>query len=322
MLIHRIKINLIRYLITYLITYFLSLLLIVLPSPLSAQERQHTDIINIGSRLELFVDSFLIDKMINTCLLLHEPVDEETVLYFDKPWEGAFCAYVTVIKDGNKYRLYYRAPHIYISVAARFMPHKQVLTEEQAKQLHVNPKYFKDCSDAVFFTSRGGNLYNRTFMEGFIRPGIGLQNWVSRSNYPALNAVQTSPTEISIYLNEDYAQPTAHLHRYSLRVDGFASIRAPFDGGELITKPFFFPGDTLTINFSTSAAGYIKVEIQDMNGIPVEGFALDDAREIIGNEIEKTVTWKNDPDPGKLAGKVIRLHFVMKDADIYSLRFK
>jgi len=32
-------------------------------------------------------------------------------------------------------------------------------------------------------------------MEGFIRPGIGLQNWVSRSNYPARNVVQTGHKE-------------------------------------------------------------------------------------------------------------------------------
>jgi hypothetical protein len=104
---------------------------------------------------------------------------------------------------------YYRAPQIYVAIGARFMPNRQVLTEEQARALDVNPKYFKDCSDAFFMTSRGGNKYDRTFMESFIRPGIGLQNWVSRSNYPALNVIQTSPTEMSVYVNENYAQPTA-----------------------------------------------------------------------------------------------------------------
>ena len=119
-------------------------------------------------------------------------------------------------------------------------PNVQVLTEEKAKELHVYPGYFKDCSDAYLMTSRGGNAYNRTFMEAFIRPGIGLDNWVSRSNYPALNVVQTSPEEMSIYVNQDYAQPTAHLHRYSLRLDGFTSISAPYTGGEVITKLFYF----------------------------------------------------------------------------------
>ncbi len=222
----------------------------------------------------------------------------------------------------NQTSPYYRAPHIYISIAARFMPKRQVLTEAQAKELNVNPKYFKDCSDAVLMTSRGGNKYDRTFMEGFIRPGIGLQNWVSRSNYPALNVVETSPTEMSIYVNQDYAQPTAHLHRYTLRIDGFASVNAPYSGGEMITKPFKFSGDKLLLNMSTSAAGFIKVEILDKDGNKIKGFELDNSTEIIGNEIDKIVTWEGNPDLSKLNGKTIRLRFVMKDADLYSIKFR
>ncbi len=222
----------------------------------------------------------------------------------------------------NQTHPYFRAPHIYIAIAARFLPKRQVLTEEQAHQLDVNPKYFKDCSDAVLITSRGENKYERTFMEGFIRPGIGLQNWVSRSNYPALNVVQTSPVEMSIYVNQDYAQPTAHLHRYSLRLDGFTSVNAPYNGGEMISKTFLFTGEKLLLNFSTSAAGFVKVEILDKDGNPLEGFELENASEIIGNEIEKVVTWSGDPDLKKLNGKPVRLRFVMKDADLYSIRFK
>ncbi len=222
----------------------------------------------------------------------------------------------------NQTAPYYRAPHIYISVAARFMPKRQVLTEEQAKELNVNPKYFKDCSDAVLMTSRGGNKYDRTFMDGFIRPGIGLQNWVSRSNYPALNVVETSSTEMSIYVNQDYAQPTAHIHRYSLRIDGFTSVRTPYNGGEMITKPFKFSGDKLLLNMSTSAAGFIKVEILDIGGNKIKGFELENSKELIGNEIEKTVSWKENPDLKILNNKAVRLRFVMKDADLYSIKFQ
>ncbi|NND31660.1 MAG: hypothetical protein HKN76_03650, partial [Saprospiraceae bacterium] len=114
---------------------------------------------------------------------------------------------------------YYRAPQIYVAIGARFMPNRQVISDEQAAALNVNPKYYKDCSDVVLFSTRGGNTYNRPFMESFIRPGIGLSNWVSRSNYPALNLVETSENEISLYVNENYAQPSAHIKRYSMRID-------------------------------------------------------------------------------------------------------
>ena len=174
----------------------------------------------------------------------------------------------------NQTHPYFRAPHIYVGIAARFMPGRQVISESQAKSLNVNPGYFKDCSDAVLLTSRGGDVYDRTFMGALIRPGIGLQNWVSRSNYPALNIVQTGPAEMSIYVNQNYAQPTAELRRYSLRLDGLASVSAPYAGGEMITKPLTFTGDRLLINFATSAAGGVRVEIQDRDGCPEPGFAL------------------------------------------------
>ena len=217
---------------------------------------------------------------------------------------------------------YYRAPHIYIAIGARFMPNRQVLTDEQAKAFQVNPKYYNDCSDAILMSTRGGNVYDRTFMESFIRPGIGLENWVSRSNYPALNVVQTGPYEMSIYVNQNYAQPSAHLRRYSLRIDGFTSIRAPYSGGEMITKPFSFTGERLILNYATSAAGYICIEVQDENGTPIPGYSIEDSQTLIGNEIERAVSWQNTDTVKALQDRIIRLRFLMKDADLYSLCFQ
>lgn len=221
----------------------------------------------------------------------------------------------------NQTQAYFRAPHIYVATAARFFPGRQVISAEQAAAVNVHPNYFKDTSDAVLMTSRGGDRYDRTFSGAFIRPGIGLENWVSRTNYPALNLVQTGPTEMSLYVNQHYGQPTARLQRYSLRLDGFASARATYDGGQLITKPIRFDGDRLLLNFATSAAGGIRVEIQDADGQPLPGFSLDDAVELIGNEIEREVRWKHGADVGKIAQQPVRLRLVMKDADVYSLRF-
>jgi len=359
------------------------LLTIVLSSVLANADASDTKAIELGSRRELFVDNFLIDKLENVRLVLNRPRDEGVVIKFDKPWEGLFCGYATAIKDGDLYRMYYRgrpdggadgdsgevccyaessdgihwtkpeldiyevdghkinnivlaheapvthnfcpmldsrpgipagerfkaiggtmgsgltawksadgihwkrmqqeavitvesvpfkymfdsqnlafwsaaeekylcyfrvviegmrriaraesddflhwsdpvlmeyrhrggeapiehlytnqtspyfrAPHIYLSIAARFMPGRQVLSDEQAKAIHVNPKYFKDTSDAILMNTRGGNIYERTFLSSYIRPAIGATNWVSRTNYPALNVVQTGPTEMSVY---------------------------------------------------------------------------------------------------------------------------
>lgn len=456
--------------------------------------------LNIGNRLELFVDHYLIDTMQSATLRMHEPQPRETVLAFDKPWEGRYCGYVTIFEDGGLYRLYYRglptagkdgsgvectcyaeskdgihfekpnlglfevmgsrennailaglppfshnfapfldtrpgtpaeekykafagtsesglvafvsgdaihwrkmqeapvitkgafdsqniafwseseqcyvayfrtwtegtwggcrwvsrsvspdflswsepvsmdkgdapweniytnqtvpyfrAPHIYLAVAARFMPGRRVVSPEDAAKLGIEGNYAGDCSDNVLMTSRGGNRYDRTFMEAFLKPDIGLENWTSRTNYPVRGIVPTGDKEISVYIQRNYGQPTGHITRYSLRPDGFVSVNAPYQGGEMLTKPLVFSGKELVLNFATSAAGSIRVEIQEPAGTPISGYSLADSPEIIGNMLEGIVSWKNGSDLSALAGKPIRLRFVMQDADLYAIQFK
>ena len=225
----------------------------------------------------------------------------------------------------NQTSPYFRAPHIYVAIAARFFPQKTVLSTEQAKTIQIDQNYFKNssgCSDAIFMTSRGGNIFDRTFMESFIRPGLGLNNWTSRTNYPALNVVPTGENEMSIYVNQDYAQQTAHLRRYSLRLDGFSSIKAPYTGGEMVTKVVTFVGKQLVLNYNTSAAGEIRVELLDKDSNPIPGFTLGECQRLIGNEISRVVSWRNNSDVSQLAGKEIRLRFSLKDANLYSLKFE
>ena len=98
-------------------------------------------------------------------------------------------------------------------------------------------------------------------------------------------------------------------------------LRADYNGGELLTKPLKFTGSRLDLNFSTSAVGSIRVEIQDASGQPIPGFAAADCVEVIGNEVDRTVRWKSRKDVSSLVGKTVRLRFVMKDADLFALRF-
>jgi hypothetical protein len=107
-----------------------------------------------------------------------------------------------------------------------------------------------------------------------------------------------------------------------MRTDGFASIRAPYAGGELLTKPLRFTGRRLVLNYSTSAAGSVRVEVQDEAGRPLAEFSGGEADEIVGDEITHVVTWKGRNDLSGLAGRAVRLRFILKDADLYSFRFE
>lgn len=192
---------------------------------------------------------------------------------------------------------YFRAPHLYIALATRFQTRRSGIT------------------DITFMSTRpGSDHYDRTFKEALIRPGPGPGGWGNRANYVAWHVVPTSDTEMSMYMYGG--------GHYVLRYDGFISIHAGYETGEFVTRPFRFTGNQLEVNYSTSAAGGVHVEIQDAQGQPLDGYRLEDSDLLYGDEISRTVTWDGKPEVGQLAGKPVRLRFVMNEADIYSLRFQ
>lgn len=60
---------------------------------------------------------------------------------------------------------------------------------------------------------------------------------------------------------------SSSLRRYTLRIDGFVSAYALTLGRRPVTKPIVFTGQHLTLNFASSAAGGIEVELQDASGL-------------------------------------------------------
>ena len=170
-------------------------------------------------------------------------------------------------------------------------------------------------------SSKDALHFDRIFMESFIRPGIGYNNWTSRTNYPALNIVETSDSELSVYVNENYMQPEAHLRRYSIRIDGFTSICAGYVGGVVITKPIKFSGTKLEINYSTSAAGEIRIELLDERDDVIPGYSKEDCDSIVGDEISRGVTWHGRGDLSSIEGQIVKMKFYLKDADVFSFRY-
>ena len=89
----------------------------------------------------------------------------------------------------------------------------------------------------------------------------------------------------------------------------------------MLTKPLRFTGKRLVLNCSTSAAGSIRVEVQDEAGKPLPGFSLPDCAEVYGDSLERAVSWKGG-DVSRLSGQAVRLRFELKDADVYAFRFQ
>ena len=207
---------------------------------------------------------------------------------------------------------YERAPSTYLMFPSRFIAARSPDPDWPTPGL----------SDIVFMSSRDGINFDRSFMEAFVRPGLEFSNWHERGIYMECGVLQTSPEEISLFGMEHKDLPTMRIRRYSLRTDGFVSMNAGFDGGEFTTHPMLFEGSELELNYSTSAVGSVRVEIQDADGNALPGFGLEDCPEKFGDEIEGVMTWKGGASLGDLAGKPVRLRVALKDADLYAFRFR
>jgi hypothetical protein len=252
-----------------------------------------------------------------------EPQDLE---YVDSPLEQLYT---------NQIKPYPRAPHLLIGFPMRYVDRGWQESTNELPELDnrkiraaTTPRYGSAVTDCVLMSSRDGVMFDR-WNEAFIRPGIERSGtWNYGQNCMAWHAVETksaldgAPDELSLYGIESYwTGDSSALRRYTLRLDGFASIQATAAGGEVVTRPVTFTGDTLELNFSTSAAGSIRVELQDHAGTPIPGYTLADCHDVFGDSLDRKVAWKDGSAVARLQGRPLRLRFVLKDADLYAFRF-
>ncbi|MEA1950610.1 MAG: hypothetical protein U9N87_04455 [Planctomycetota bacterium] len=228
----------------------------------------------------------------------------------------------------NQIEPYYRAPHLFVGFPARYIHGRGWYSPINEKISKSNKRCGTDYTDTGFITSRDGKTF-KVWPQAFVRPGPSPELWMYGVGYTAWGMVETEsnvpggPKELSFYISDagGWIGSGNSLCRYTLRQDGFVSAAAPLSGGELVTKPIVFDGEELEINFETSAAGSVQVEIQDAQGKPVPGFSLAECPSLFGNSIDYAVKWKSKAKLSDLAGKPVRLRFVLKDADLYAFRF-
>jgi hypothetical protein len=178
-------------------------------------------------------------------------------------------------------------------------------------------------TDCIIITSRDGVTFNRRD-EAFMTPGVeNRNNWWYGNCYTVYGLTETeaeedgAPNEISFYMGENYRIKNVNFRRYTLRLDGFFSWFAPYAGGEAVTAPLFAEGETLTLNFATSAIGGVSVSVCDENGSALEGY---ESGVIFGDSVRRPVEFSKPW--GELTGKRVRLCFRMKDAHLYSFAFE
>lgn len=183
-------------------------------------------------------------------------------------------------------------------------------------------------SDVLFMAGRDARKFF-VWPEAFVRPGIQRPgSWYYGDAWIAWGLVETAgrdagaPSDLSVYIQQsEHRDGPGRLRRHTLRMDGFGSVCAPLTGGTMTTRPFTFAGNRLEINFSSSAGGRLRIEIRDKEGRGLPGYGIDDCHLQYGDQLDREVSWKGGADVGALAGRPVRLHVELKDADLYALRF-
>ncbi len=247
----------------------------------------------------------------------------------------------------NQIIIYDRAPHYYLGFPTRIEGESRGITpstkyladwEWRQEREHANQNDYPGegaaITEGLFMASRDGENF-RLYEEAFARPGLRTKyTWFYADMYQARGLIETpstvfddAPNEFSLYFTESNLRMDrpGMMRRYTLRLDGFVSIYAKMSGGNITTKPIRFAGNKLTLNYSSSARGGVRVGFLDEVGEPIEGFSLPDCPRIYGDQLDRPVEWYRGEevttDVSSLAGRTVKIVFELKDADLYAYQF-
>lgn len=234
----------------------------------------------------------------------------------------------------NNIQPYPRAPHILVGFPGRYVErdrwsdnYEQLCgRNERLERMKLGRRIGLAVTDTMFMMSRDSRHFLRE-NEAFIWPEPESQwSWTYADGFAAAGIMEIpgefpgAEPELSFLVSHRRWVADGQgsfLYRHTLRADGFIGRYAGYKPETLVTVPFMFAGDTLYINFETSAAGWVKVELLDKTGQPIDGYT---SCELFGNSIDRKVGFERPVSD--LVGKPVRLRFVMSDAEIYSFRFE
>lgn len=229
----------------------------------------------------------------------------------------------------NHVQKYYRAPHIFVGFPVRYLyrrewtPTYDELCGQEARRERMShhPRYGLVVTDGLFMCSHDGVNFTR-YDNAFLRPEEeNGKNWLYGDGYLCYGMIETpssvpgAPNELSLFKPENGWIGPKNLVRYTLRVDGFASLYAGIKEEVVVTKPFVYEGTELTANFATSGYGNMYFTLVDSNGNEYNSY------ETFGNTIDRKIRFIDEEAVKKLSGSEVTLKIKIKDGDLYSIKF-
>ena len=123
-------------------------------------------------------------------------------------------------------------------------------SESQSIKTAAHPRYGYALSEGLLMASRDGNHFKR-WNEAFLRPGPARPETLWRSFHRLgidrnrCYASRSRQGIIAVCIRRLLAWPRQRSEALPLRLDGFVSVSASWNGGALLTKPLIFDGSQL-----------------------------------------------------------------------------
>lgn len=138
---------------------------------------------------------------------------------------------------------------------------------------------------------------------------VGDELWVYFSGRNYRHGEYSNYTDLT-----DSGPAFAGIGLATIRLDGWCSLQASFDGGQIITKTIILPKGELYLN-TKSDWGEILVEVLDSTGTKIENMQ---SLPVSANGIRVQVEWPEGVVFENLAGQPVKIKFTIKNAHLYA----
>ncbi|MHB0960363.1 MAG: sialidase family protein [Pirellulaceae bacterium] len=143
----------------------------------------------------------------------------------------------------------------------------------------------------------------------------------ARQIRPASSLVVLADRILLLYSGSPHPHVSAHQYDIglaTLRLDGFAAMEAGNEEGTIVTRPLQFPAGRLSINATTQSGGYVKVELLDVGGRPLDAYTAVDCTAFEGDSTRHIVTWNLSGNVPTTPTEGLRLRFTLRHAKLYA----
>jgi len=186
---------------------------------------------------------------------------------------------------------------------------------ESCKELGIHKR-----NEVFVGFSRDGFHWDRANRQPFLGVGESKTDWNGGNVQSAGGGFLVVGDELYFYCSGRAMRDGVQVNSTglaTLRRDGFASLDAKTQSGELTTRLVRFKGKHLFVNVAPQN-GELRAEVADQNGAAIPGFGFSDCLPLRQDSTRVEMQWRDQKDLSSLAGRPVQIRFTLTQGSLYS----